>query len=272
LAVTYVDAQHPVTVPDLDQVSELSLGQAFSCALRFDHTVACWGVNDCGQAGDGSLSWTALPHTIPGLADVAAIRAGGSHVCAILADRTVACWGANHSGQLGPGETAIKRATPVAVPGLSGVVALAAGSTHTCALLDDQHVACWGNDQWGQLGVDLPPDAFGISTPTRVPSLDHVIAIAAGEEHSCALIADGTVSCWGEGDSGQLGDGKGTTRTTPAPVSGLTNVVQIALGDNHSCARLADGTVECWGWNVWRQVGLGFEPYHRTPVRVQGLP
>jgi alpha-tubulin suppressor-like RCC1 family protein len=272
LSVSYVDAQHPVTVLDLDQVSEVSLGQYFSCALRLDGTVVCWGYNNQGQTGDGSTSEIALPHAVPGLANVIAVGAGGAHVCAILADRTVACWGSNLAGQLGPGETADARATPVAVPGLSGVVALAAGGSHTCALLANQHVACWGDDQWGQLGVAAPSDAVGIPTPTLVSGLDHVVGIAAGGMYTCALLADGTVSCWGEGDTGQLGDGKADSRPSPAPVSGLSSVAQIALGDSQSCARLTDGTVRCWGANESGQVGAGFVAFHPTPVRVQNLP
>jgi len=272
LDVLYVDAEQPVTVTGLDQVSALSLGQGFSCALRLDGTVVCWGSDQYGQTGDSTMSWPMLPNTIPGLAKATAIQAGAGHVCAILADRTVSCWGANHSGQLGPGDAAVTRATPVAVPGLSGVVALAAGSSHTCALLDNQRVACWGYDQQGQLGVATPSDATSIATPTLVPGVDHVVAIAAGQAHTCALIADGTVSCWGAGRAGELGDGVGADRSSPAQVSGLTNAVQIALGDSHSCARLGDGRIRCWGRNNSGQVGAGFMPLQPTPVRVQGLP
>jgi alpha-tubulin suppressor-like RCC1 family protein len=271
-AVLYVDAQHPVTVTGLDQVSALSLGQGFSCALRLDGTVVCWGGDNYGQTGDSSPTWPNLPNTIPGLANVTAVQAGARHVCAILADRTVVCWGENLSGQLGPGDAAVMRTTPLAVPGLSGVVALAAGSSHTCALLDTQRVACWGDDRSGQLGVATPSGSTSIATPTLVAGLDHVVAVAAGNAHTCALLADGTVRCWGAGSEGELGDGLGADRFSPAQVSGLTNVVQIALGSDQSCARLGDGTIRCWGGNDSGQVGAGFTPLQPTPVRVQGLP
>ena len=201
----------------------------------------------------------------------AAIATGTSHSCALLANRTVSCWGANDRGQLGNATTNISP-TPQMVTGLSNVVAIAAsgtfviespsagleGGNHSCALLADETVRCWGDNEWGQLGPQASP-----SPPCRVScssnpidiGLTRVSSIATGGAHSCALLADGTVSCWGANDRGQLGNGAFTFSSPPVKVNQLTNVIAIATGAGHSCALLADGTVWCWGDNSTGQLG-----------------
>ena len=204
------------------------------------------------------------------LSGVAAVAAGNFHTCVLTRRGAVECWGINSHGQLGDG-TKTERHAPVAVSGLtSGVAAIAAGETHTCALTRAGAVKCWGNNESGQLGDGTTTDR---SRPVAVPHLaSGVIAITAGDEHTCAVKANGAAKCWGWNDSGQLGDGTWAERHAPVSVSGLTSgVVAIAAGGYYTCALTSTGAVECWGENLDGQLGDGTENDRRRPVAVSGL-
>jgi alpha-tubulin suppressor-like RCC1 family protein len=145
----------------------------------------------------------------------------------------------------------------VKVTGLSGVRALSAGEGHTCALLSDGTVACWGDNDSGQLGIPPTVCSEGTykcsSTPVAVAGLSGVAALASGGQHTCALLSDGTVRCWGDNTYGQLGDNGAETRSLqPVMVltaggAPLTSVTAISAGDYFSCALLSSGSVVCWG-------------------------
>src|SRR6266852_1223026 len=127
----------------------------------------------------------------------------------------------------------------------------------------------WGRNTSGQLG-DGTEDIARI-TPVSVSGLTNVTAIAAGSDHSLALLSDGTVMAWGQNFSGQLGDGTFTGRLTPVAVSGLTNVIAIAGGGFHSLALLSDGTDMAWGYNADGELGDGTFTTRTTPVAVREL-
>ncbi len=129
---------------------------------------------------------------------------------------------------------------------------ITAGSSHTCAILDDGSVSCWGKNRNGQLGDGTGEHRH---TPTQTSSLGDnrtAVAISAGGSHTCAILDDGSVSCWGKNYYGQIGDGTGDDRFTPTQTTSLgvnRTAVAISAGYSHTCAILDDGSVSCWGWS-----------------------
>ncbi len=237
-----------VALAGLD-VKQLSLGEYHSCALLRDGTVTCYGINESGQLGDGTTTDRVMQKVVAGLSGVTQVAAGDNFTCALLADATVSCWGTNSGSDICSGANVL-HATPTAVGGVSGVVQVAAGGTHVCALLSDATVTCWGLNFKGELGTPSPmpgncPDFQ--HGPTVIPALSNVVQIGAGDSHTCALLSDGTVSCWGWNMYGQLGDGTNTDRLAPAVIPNLGHVAHIALGYAQTCAILDDATLDCWG-------------------------
>ena len=227
----------PVTVSGLDDAVAVSGGLVHTCALRAGGTVACWGRNTFGALGDGTTVDSSVPVAVTGLSGAVAIAAAGEHSCAVLADGTARCWGWNVNGALGDGNLGVDSPVPVPVVGLTDAVAITGGEAHTCAVLADTTVSCWGANGYGQLGngtfTTTPP--YGSDTAAPVPGLSGVTAITAGLWHTCALQAAGTVQCWGTSASpGGLGDGTGGGSAVPVEVSGLADATAVGAGFGHS--------------------------------------
>lgn len=191
-----------------------------------------------------------------------------NHACARVSDGTVWCWGENADGQLGQGARGGIRARPVKVKRLREAVQVAAGAVHSCALVSDGAVYCWGANAEGQLG----DGTFTARTePVRVVGLDGVVEIASAGRHTCARLGEGTVRCWGENSGGQLGIEPGDDRAEPILVPGLADAVELAAGVSFTCARRVDRTVVCWGVNAEGELGDGTAQPRIGPVTVAGL-
>ncbi len=261
----------PTPVAGLSDATAIAAGRSHNCAIRAGGTVSCWGGNGSGQTGSGVYTdGEARPVTVPGITGATAIAAGWSHSCAIVAGGEVRCWGSNAIGQLGNGSTVGSSLTPVVVMGVTGATAIAAGSFFTCAILSDRSVRCWGSNGNGQLG------AMTATTTSRVPvtvasDLASPRRIFAGTTFACVESADDRIRCWGEGRSGQFGNGM-LVATTAASAVGLTGPVSgTALGDDFACSIGASGPM-CWGNNSNDQLAQGtFSPSSIMPAATVGL-
>ena len=191
-------------------------------------------------------------------ANVVALSGGGHHTCALLADGEVLCWGRNAEGQLGDG-TNVPSPLPVDVTGFDdGVSDLSAGLTHTCAVTTGGVARCWGENggRLGNGGEEASAIPVNVCADAACSSaLSNVASIAAGGLHSCAVLDDGTVVCWGNNEDGQLGNGLTEGTTTPVAVSDLTDIAAVSLGTSSSCALTSAGALFCWGSNVEGQIG-----------------
>ncbi len=249
------------------RITAVSVGGMHQCAVTRSGGVKCWGDNAEGQLGDGTLTSRPAPVAVAGLpGPIRAVSSGMSHTCALTRAGGVVCWGGNSEGQLGNRKRQNSR-SPVAVKGLSsGVTAISAGSSHTCAITDTGKVRCWGSGRQGQLGVRAVIDS---RVPVEVVGLSlGAVAVSAGGGHSCAITRAGGVACWGANDSGQLGDTTTSSSALPVTVVGLpSEVLAIAAGGTHTCAVTTTG-VSCWGANDSGQLGDGTRTDSRVPVAV----
>ena len=261
----------PTTTPVSTVAAVMTTGHHHTCARFSTGAVKCWGENTNGQLGDGTTTNRTTPTQVSGLSSgVQQLSSNENSNCVVLTTGAVKCWGQNTYGQLGDGAVA-NRSVPTQVAGLtSGVIQVAVGVRHACALFTSGAVKCWGNNVAGQLGDGT---TTGRAAPTQVSGLNAgVVQITAGNSHTCAKLSTGALVCWGQNAYGQLGDGTSTTRTTPTAVPGLTSLVtQVSAGDYHTCAVLDTGSATCWGYNLYGQLGNGTTTQSTTPVAVSGL-
>ncbi len=281
----------------------ISAGSYHTCAILDDGSVRCWGFGAYGQLGYGNRdSLGATPATTPGKVGpvdlgghrAVAISAGGRHTCAILDDGSVRCWGLAFNGQLGYGNSNDVGATPDTPPGKAGPVdlgprrtakAISAGFDHTCAVLDDGSVRCWGRGFNGQLGYGNTEDVGVSQTPGSVAPVylgpgRTAVAISAGMDHTCATLADGSVRCWGYGANGRLGYGDQNNigdiqppgSVGPVDVGSGRTVKAIGAGLAHSCALLDNDTVRCWGYGANGRLGYcNANTVGDTPATIPGM-
>ncbi len=284
---TIGDDETPASAPmvDLGGVAlRFALGTSHTCVLLNQGSVRCWGEGDDGRLGYGnteSIGDDELPNSAGdvdvGGASVAQISAGtgtgdtGAHTCAVLDSGAVMCWGLGDEGQLGYGNTdsvgddeSPASAGEVDVGG--SVLQVACGASHTCALLEGGRVRCWGLGDDGRLGYGNTDPIGDDESPASAGDVDVggvVTQLAAGARHTCALLDDGAVRCWGAGESGQLGYasfanvGDNETPADAYNVSLDARAVQITAGGAHTCALMSSGTLRCWGRGTEGQLGYG---------------
>jgi alpha-tubulin suppressor-like RCC1 family protein len=264
----------PTEVAGLGIVKAIAASQTSTCALLSDATVQCWGSNTSGQLGRGG-SVDSVPHPSPGavpsLSGVTFIRgSSGDHFCAIVADGGIQCWGANGDGQLGNGASlpAAPQTTPVAVCAVAGAAPCTAlvgakfvtgGDRHTCAVVAQDRVACWGANDTKQLGRTTAGSAPDASPGFVNPEVTAKV-VTAGNGISCAVDLTGAAKCWGTDGFSTLGNAQSGGQLQP-PISVCTTqdcaarlsaVTAVSTFDESSCA-VAGGAVKCWG----NQLGNG---------------
>jgi alpha-tubulin suppressor-like RCC1 family protein len=254
----------------------VAAGMFHTCALMDDGSVRCWGRNTFGQLGQGNTTDIGddsgeHPVTVSLPASAVALTTGGNFTCALLLGGELRCWGYGIEGTMAQGNTNSigdqLGETTVAVDfGGHAVRAVSAGAAHTCAILDDGSLRCWGSSAYGMLAQGSTATIGDSAGETTVPvdlGGHAALLIASGRFHSCAVLDDGSVRCWGFNSDGQLGLGNKNNigdniGEVPAPVDTGGHVpIAISGGEAHTCAAWADRTVRCWGTGANGQLGVG---------------
>ena len=235
--------------------AQVSGGEGATCVRTRADSAYCYGSNDRGQLGNGTVGGNLPPTPVDNLeTGVAQVASGLGFACARKTDGTAWCWGLANgaTGQLGNGTTA-GSATPVLVPGLGGtVVEIAAGGAVACARTADQIVHCWGDNTGGAVGKGAKS---GIEAPVALTTLGPAKQICVGVNHACALKPDGTVWCWGRNDKGQALDGSIFDQPAPARAATPVTFDSVACGHEHTCGVRTDRLLSCWGRNDSGQLG-----------------
>ncbi len=234
----------------------ISAGARHTCALLDNGSVSCWGKGEDGQLGNGAMqSTSSVPSPVlpfPSGQKAITLSSGHSHTCAILDDGAIACWGAGSEGRLGNGG-ASNSASPQLTDSLGenrSAKSISSGLYHTCALLDNGSTLCWGNGAKGQLGNGGVASSSSPAPIAAIPSAFKPVALASGDDHTCAMLSQGSVVCWGSGIDGFLGSGSTSDQLTPEAVEPFgegRTAVAISAKHKHTCAVLNDGNVSCWG-------------------------
>ena len=295
----------------------IATGGQHTCVVLENECIKCWGNNENGQLGYsdtsnnrgdaanemgrilgpvGGLEFKVKTHGEEDAKKYAVLATGGDHTCAITKDDTVRCWGANDKGQLGQNSAESTFIEPDKIPDIDIhndpdetdqakidsflPQHVATGAKHTCALLDNKCVKCWGENKYGQLGYEVTEDNLNLGDDTDemgtnlppVGNLDFKVkAIAIGDSHTCAIMnSDDSVQCWGLNDKGQLGLGStgdaadnkvtldATNNLTATQVDlGSHTAKSITAGAKHTCVTLDDDSTKCFGLNDKGQLGLG---------------
>ncbi len=260
-----------LTTWSLDAITMIDAGYTHSIALKADGTVWAWGSDSSGELGDDIMQQNkSTPVQVAGLSGIVAIAAGSYHNLALTSTGSVWAWGRDDYGQLGDDATLANKFTPVQVPGAIYSRAIAAGGYHSLAVFYTGSAFGWGANFAGQVGngTVVSPQP----TPVAVVSLDNVVQMDGGWQHTVARRADGTVRTWGQGSGGQLGNG-GTALSSSPVTPSLTNVVSIAAGEQHTAANTADGGMYSWGSDGFGQLGDDVTLTTRlTPTFVSNSP
>ncbi|MGE0440899.1 MAG: hypothetical protein AB7L66_09885 [Gemmatimonadales bacterium] len=281
----------PQAVPPIGNqtFAAISSGRYTNCAVTLSHVGYCWGDNNNGQVGNGGATRTVnSPASLSGGIPFIQVSAGRSHSCGVSLGGRAYCWGSNERGQLAanvafdsttsPGTTLVtlnSNSAPAELgsPFGSGAYffgpwdwsAIAAGGVHTCAIRQGGNVYCWGLGREGQLGNGT--NAVDQYLPQLVGGAGPANVVTAGYKHSCARSTSGTVRCWGDNTSGQLGNGSTTSSSVPVTVGSFATV---SAGFAHTCALTAAGEAFCWGANASGQLGNGSTTGSSAPVAVAG--
>jgi alpha-tubulin suppressor-like RCC1 family protein len=256
------------------RLTQIAVGNVYTCALDSAGIAYCWGLNATGELGNGS---TAAHSSVPVAVDTSGALAGKRltqitaaefHTCALDSAGAGYCWGGGDFGDLGNGSM-LASFVPVAVDA-SGALAgraltqiAAAGEYHTCALTSSGAAFCWGLNDLGQLGDGSTADS---SVPVAVNS-GGVLAGktlrqigAARGYHTCAVDTSGDAYCWGDDTEGQLGDGSTTNSSVPVAVDTRgalagKHLTSVTGGYFHTCAMDTVGAAYCWGDSSVGQLG-----------------
>jgi alpha-tubulin suppressor-like RCC1 family protein len=292
--IYYYDTPQSVSVIT-NAVSLSSSGDSW-CAVLSTGDVECWGYNDVGEVGNGTIGSPdgadggyGTPQEVSGISNAVSLASDDEGYCAVLSNGGVDCWGDNLVGELGDGTVGGPDGcasnenscadTPQAVSGITDAVSLSSDHDESyCAVLSSGSVECWGRNDDGELGNGTigGPDSidgygdgenlYGYDTPQVTTGNTNAVRVSSGLQADgyCAVLSTGGIDCWGYNGDGELGngsvngpDGNGNDSDTPQSVTGIANAVSLSAGQLGYCAMLSTGGVECWGWNPDGELGNG---------------
>lgn len=266
---TMINRSTPVPVADGRQFRQVETKGYHTCAVAFtDYRAYCWGSNDEGQIGDGTVINRTRPVAVASTLRFKEVRAGGSHTCGVTTDNRALCWGRNREGQIGDRSEIRRRLKPTLVADGHQFRQLAAGRNHNCAVRTDKRAFCWGDGTAGQIGNGRTYLSFW---PRAVSGGLFFDRVTAGIFHSCGESTTNRAYCWGSnGARGQVGDGTRERRLTPVAVAGGHLFNQVSAGALHTCGTTNGSEGYCWGYGFFGQLGDGTSEDRFTPTAVMG--
>ena len=269
---TYKSPTNAVKFPEGRVAESMGMGHKHTCAILDNDQLACWGTDLHGALGNGDSNSEDqyLPVIISTPADRTTVKveAGVSHTCILMDDGGIMCWGRDNAGQLGNGESSPTTYAPesdVILPEGRIATDISVGNEHSCAILDNKSVVCWGMNNYGQLGDNSSTNAK-IPTFPHLPNGSTATKISSGSQHTCATIENGSLYCWGHNKNSRLGLGtSGGVHKIPMFVSANHSIVEISAAAEHTCVLSENGSISCWGRNNYGQLGLGHTGERNTP-------
>lgn len=262
------DAPLPTEVSGDIIFESVTAGVFHTCGLAPGGQAYCWGYGLNGQLGNGAIAPSATPVAVGGEHRFIDIQPGIFHTCGLTTSKHIYCWGVNDENQLGLGSQATTFYFSPQQLSEDSFVALAVGRNHSCAISEQGPTYCWGNNDFGQLGVGAP---FTRSTPVEVATDERFVKLAAGSNYTCGLTEHGEAYCWGEGRDAALGTGTTYDRMSPRRARAPHIFVDLYANWTSTCGVDAAGAVYCWGSNEQGHLGNGVpNPMERSPVLVSG--
>ncbi len=262
----------PMQIGSGEDWLSVAVGDQFTCALKIDHSLWCWGSNTKGELGNPEIApFIDTPIQIAAGDQWLMLATGLYFTCATKLDLTMWCWGANNQGQLGD-LTVDTKLLPNPVFGIQEWQWLATGDTHVCAIDNLQTLWCWGDNWGGQMGNGRFVDVI---EPQAVDDILSYTTVAAGSYHTCALQTNNTLWCWGYNLYGQLGNGSNELSTHEFYYSPQQSGLKVAdwssidVRYGHACGIRTGGTMWCWGANYAGQLGRGNYEESSTPVLIK---
>lgn len=243
---------YPVTPVGLPAVRQISAGGFHTCAVTTAGALYCWGTNDVGAVGDGTITNVAKPKLIIS-EGVQSVAAGYTATCAVMTSGQLKCWGSNNQGQLGLGVSTSRFLTPQDVMAGVAAVTISKSSYYACARTSNGAAYCWGQNSAGQLGNGATSNSL---SPAQVVGLSGGVAqIATGNLHACAKMEAGGVRCWGDAAQFKLGTKSEADQLTPVNMLDSGDVSQVSAGNFHTCVLTNYGSIKCVGSNSTGQLG-----------------
>jgi len=267
-------AEHGVTVVSL-HLAQINTGVDGTCGVTAQGDAVCWGGWPLSKTKER------LPTHLEVTPRLTTISVGSSFFCGLDGTGSAYCGGENAAGQLGLGYVnSYLRGGTVTAAGVPSFTVITAGADYACGIASDSTAYCWGSNAYGQLGTSsvLSERCDGFlkagpcsSTPVQVSPRLHFGDLAAAYRHTCGVLTDATIMCWGDNSEGQLGNGSHRSSPRPVRVAGDAHFSSVTVGGEHTCAVTTDGHGYCWGSNQLGELGVGDgDADHDVPTPIAG--